>query len=279
MSDPKKKLNRLKDELASVRSAVIAFSGGVDSSFLLKVAHDTFINCGGKALAVTANSPTYPEKELKEALELAKLIGVEHMVIESKELGINEFTQNPPNRCYYCKTELYGKLGALAQERGFAVVLDGANADDMSDYRPGMKAARELDVRSLLQEVGLTKDEIRLLSKEMGLPTWNKPAMACLSSRFPYWTTITPEKLNMVEVAEVALRNIGFDQVRVRHHGNVARIELAPDDIARAVKPDIAEKIHSELLNAGFAYVALDIIGYRTGSMNEALIGEKVGTK
>jgi len=253
-------------------SAIIAFSGGVDSTFLLHVAAETFKGSEGRALAVTARSSTYPAREMQEAVELAGMIGAPHRVIDSEELDIRGYSENPPNRCYYCKGELFGKLADIAGAEGYAAVLDGANADDVSDYRPGAKAARELNVRSLLQEVGLTKDEIRWLSKKAGLPTWNKPAFACLASRFPYGETITIDKLEMVNAAEQILRDTGFAQCRVRYHGDVARVELDTRDIPRVVEPETAELITRELKRIGFAYVCVDLTGYRTGAMNETLL-------
>jgi uncharacterized protein len=263
------KLARLKAELTLLKSVLVAFSGGVDSSFLLKVAHDTL--GPGKVLAVTARSSTYPLRELDNAIAVAKLIGARHMVIDSEELEIEGFSKNPVNRCYHCKNELFGKLSQVAAKGGFLTVLDGSNADDVADHRPGSVAAVERGVRSLLKECGVTKNEIRALSLEMGLPTWNKPAFACLASRFPYGDEITREKLGMVELAEYFLRDMDFTQLRVRNHSGVARIELAPDEMARAMEPDMARKIHDKLKEIGFTYVALDLIGYRTGSMNETL--------
>ena len=263
------KLARVKAELKSLKSVLVAFSGGVDSSFLLKVAHDTL--GADKVLAVTARSSTYPQRELDNAIAVAGLIGARHMVIDSEELEIEGFAKNPSNRCYYCKTELFGKLTQVAAKGGFLTVLDGANADDVSDHRPGSVAAVERGVRSLLKECGVTKSEIRALSLEMGLTTWDKPAFACLASRFPYGDEITREKLGMVEQAEYFLRDMDFTQLRVRNHDGVARIELAPDEMARAIDPDTARKIHDRLKEIGFKYVALDLLGYRTGSMNETL--------
>jgi uncharacterized protein len=263
------KLARVKAELDSLKSVLVAFSGGVDSSFLLKVAHDTLGS--SKVLAVTARSSTYPQRELDNAVTVAGLIGARHMVIDSEELEIEGFSKNPTNRCYYCKGELFGKLTKIADKEGLSTVLDGANADDALDHRPGSIAAIERGVRSLLKECGVTKNEIRALSLEMGLPTWDKPAFACLASRFPYGDEITREKLGMVELAEYFLRDMGFTQLRVRNHSGVARIELAPDEMARAVGTDTARKIHDRFREIGFKYVALDILGYRTGSMNETL--------
>ncbi len=265
----REKLARVKEELKSLGSVVVAFSGGVDSAFLLKVAHDTL--GGDKVLAATARSSTYPQRELDGAVTVAGFIGARHMVIDSEELEIEGFARNPVNRCYYCKGELFDKLTRIAAKEGLSAVLDGANADDASDHRPGAIAAGERGVRSLLKECGVTKKEIRALSLEMGLPTWNKPAFACLASRFPYGDEITREQLGMVEQAEYFLRDMGFTQVRVRNHGGVARIELAPDEMARAVDPNTARRIHDRLKEIGFKYVALDLLGYRTGSMNEPL--------
>ena len=265
------KLASLQEKLRQSGSVLIAFSGGVDSSFLLKVAHDTLTPAKGRVLAVTATSSTYPARELEEARQIARLIGAEHRVIQSEELDIAGFAQNPPNRCYYCKGELFGILVGIARKEGIGAVLDGANADDSLDYRPGAQAAREAGVISPLKEAGLTKAEIRELSKDMGLPTWNKPAFACLASRFPYGETITQTKLSKVERAEEVLRTLGFNQIRVRFHGDVARIELNPDEIARAVEPEISSKIYRQFKEIGFAYVTVDIMGYRTGSMNEPI--------
>ncbi|MDH5639570.1 MAG: ATP-dependent sacrificial sulfur transferase LarE, partial [Nitrospinota bacterium] len=246
------------------------FSGGVDSSFLLKVAHDT-LKDSGRALAVTARSSTYPQRELEEAVRIAELIGAPHRIIDSEELEIEGYADNPPDRCYFCKGELFGKLTDIAQAEGYAAVLDGANADDLQDYRPGSRAAREKNARSLLQEVGMTKAEIRELSREMGLPTWDKPSFACLASRFPFGEKITRPKLSRIDKAEDFLREIGFAQVRVRSHGDIARIELAPEDIVTASSRQTAEAIHKELFGLGFKFVTLDLAGYRTGSMNATL--------
>lgn len=271
MSDAHIKLTQLQDRLRGLGSVLIAFSGGVDSSFLLKAAFDTLAPMGGRVLAVTATSSTYPVRELEEARSIARLTGAEHRVIESEELDIAGFADNPPNRCYYCKGELFGKLAAIARHEGIAAVLDGANADDALDYRPGAQAAREAGVVSPLKEAGLTKAEIRELSKEMGLPTWNKPAFACLASRFPYGETITQSKLSKVELAEEALRALGFNQIRVRFHGDVARIELNSGEIARAIEPEISSQIYRRFKEIGFTYVTVDIMGYRIGSMNETI--------
>ena len=270
---PREKLNALRGKIAEAGSVLVAFSGGVDSSFLLKVARDT-LDGEGSVLAVTARSSTYPQRELEEAARIARMIGAPHRIIDSEELEIEGFADNPPDRCYFCKGELFGKLSVIAGEEGYAAVLDGANADDLQDYRPGSKAAREKNARSLLQEVGMTKAEIRELSREMGLPTWNKPSFACLASRFPFGEKITAPKLSRIDKAENFLRRIGFEQVRVRSHGDIARIELKSDDIPVAAAAAVAGRIHRELFALGFKFVTLDLAGYRTGSMNATLPGK-----
>lgn len=262
------KYENLKKYIKELGSAVIAFSGGVDSTFLAKVCKDVL---NDSCLAVTATSSTYPEREFKEALELAKEIGIRHKVIRSEELEIEGFSKNPIDRCYYCKSELFSKLKKVADDEGIEYVLDGTNADDTGDFRPGRRAAKELGVKSPLLECGFTKDDIREMSKNLGLPTWNKPAYACLSSRFPYGQEITSEKLSMVEKSEEYLLNLGFVGFRVRHHGDVARIELNPDQINMMMDENIRKKVVSKLKEIGFKYVSLDLEGYRTGSMNEAV--------
>ncbi len=266
MTNPEKKLELLKEILAGYGGALVAYSGGVDSTFLAKVANDVL---GDKMLAVTASSETYPEREVVAALELAKKMGLRHLSIHTEELEDEEFATNPPERCYICKKELFGKLVAMAVEHGLPFVLDGANFDDLSDYRPGTRAGRELGIRSPLQEAGFTKEDIRYFSKKMGLPTWNKPSFACLSSRFPYGERITREKLVMVGQAEDYLRSLGVGQLRVRHHDNLARIEVAADDFAKVMAA--SDAIVKKLKASGYKYVTLDLQGYRTGSMNEVL--------
>ncbi|HEX3014785.1 MAG TPA: ATP-dependent sacrificial sulfur transferase LarE [Desulfobacteria bacterium] len=261
------KLENLKSYLKKQGSGIIAFSGGVDSTFLLKVAYEVL---GDTCLAVTACSETYPLSEREAALQVVTEIGAPHLLIETTELANENFASNPTDRCYYCKSELFGKLVNLAQERGLAHVFDGANTDDLRDYRPGMRAGRDLGIQSPLQAVGLTKQEIRQLSKKMGLSTWDKPSFACLSSRFPYGQRITAEKLRQVEQAEGFLHSLGFKQLRVRCHDNIARLELPPADFAAVAGP-LNELIVTRLKELGFVYITLDLQGFRSGSMNEVL--------
>ena len=260
------KLESLKEILRSLESVVIAYSGGVDSTLLSKVAFDVL---GDNALAITARSETYPRSELEDAIKLAKKIGIRHETIASEELDIPEFSDNPVNRCYYCKKELLTKLKGIAKERGFKHVVEGANFDDLDDYRPGMEAVAELDVRSPLKEAKLTKADIRELSKRLGLPTWDKPSFACLSSRFPYGTKITREKLKAVGEAEMFLKTFGVRQLRVRHHDRIARIEVTEEDMGLLLQN--RDQITKKLKELGFTYVTMDLQGYRTGSMNEVL--------
>ncbi|WP_330386499.1 ATP-dependent sacrificial sulfur transferase LarE [Natronincola ferrireducens] len=262
------KFQNLKEYIKDLGSLAIAYSGGVDSTFLIKVAYDVL---GEKAVAVTARSSTYPEREFREAVDYIKTIGAKHIVIESEELDIEGFSTNPVNRCYYCKKELFQKVQEVAKKLNIEFVADGSNQDDLKDYRPGMEAAKELKVVSPLKHVELTKEDIRNLSKDLDLPTWDKPAFACLSSRFPYGHEITIEKLSMVDRAENFLMDLGFRQLRVRHHGELARIEIGEKEFQKFLQPSLVKKIAKELKAIGFTYVCFDMEGYRTGSMNETL--------
>ena len=266
------KYQLLKDNIKKRGSAAIAYSGGVDSNFLVKVTHDVL---GENMIAITATSSTYPERELKEAIAYAKDMGVKHLIISSEELDIEGFASNPTNRCYYCKKELFSKIKEIAKENGVNYVFDGSNVDDEGDYRPGMQAAKELEVISPIKEAGLTKEDVRTLSKELGLPTWDKPAFACLSSRFPYGNKITAPKLKMVEEAEQFLLDMGIRQLRVRHHGEIARIEVSPNERMKFFDLETMDKIGEKFKEIGFTYVTLDMLGYRTGSMNEVLTEEE----
>lgn len=260
------KYQKLKQRLAGLGSVAVAFSGGVDSTFLLKTAHDVL---GAGAVAVTARSLNFPARELREACAFAEKHGIEHVLFDSGELDAEGFSKNPVDRCYLCKTRLFKKINEIARQKGLAHVAEGSNADDEGDYRPGLKAVGELGVISPLKDAGLTKAQIRRLSKELRLPTWNKPAFACLSSRFPYGDEITPEKLRMVDEAEQFLYDLGLTQIRVRCHGNLARIET--DEAGACLIMDRRLTVHERLRGIGFAYVSLDLKGYRTGSMNETL--------
>ena len=266
--DPlERRLRELEGIVAPHGSALVAFSGGVDSSLALAVASRALP--AGNVLAVTSNNETYLPSELDLARDFAASLGVEHLVVNTRELDDPNYASNPTNRCYFCKSTLYSDLAKLAGEKGYACVVDGANKDDEGDYRPGRKAAREAGVISVLSEAGMTKAEVRELAKYLDLPTWDKPALACLSSRFPYGQEITPEKLAQVARAEEFLRREEFKQVRLRHPGEIARLEVGPDELERAFA--MREKISTELLDAGFLYVTLDLAGYRSGSLNATL--------
>lgn len=264
------KYNILQEYLRSLGSVAVAFSGGVDSTFLLKVAHDVL---GDKAIAVTATSCTFPERELNEAKAFCQSNGITHVVCRSEELDIDGFRENPKNRCYLCKHELFEKVWEIAHERGLNAVAEGSNLDDNGDYRPGLIAVAELEVTSPLRHAELNKDEIRQLSRELGLSTWDKQSFACLSSRFVYGETISEEKLSMVDRAEQLLLDLGFHQLRVRIHGTIARIEILPDQFDKLMAQ--RESIYGQLKDFGFTYVTLDLGGYRTGSMNETLPKEE----
>ncbi len=262
------KYDRLKDYLASFGSVTVAFSSGVDSTFLLYAAKEAL---GDHAIAVTASSCSFPERELKEAKEYCQKMGIRHFVIKSEELEIEGFSHNPKNRCYLCKHELFEKIGALAKEQGINEIAEGSNLDDNGDYRPGLQAVAELGVKSPLRYIGFTKQEIRELSQYLNIPTWNKQSFACLSSRFPYGDLINEKKLKMVDRAEQLLLDMGFHQLRVRIHGDVARIELLPEEFPKFMEEKTRLSVYKKFKEYGFSYVTLDVLGYRMGSMNETL--------
>jgi uncharacterized protein len=269
------KQEKLREILESLDRVAVAFSGGVDSTFLLCTAKNVL---GNRVLAVTARSLSFPERELEEARAFCRQNGIEQAIVDSEELDIDGFSQNPVNRCYLCKTELFTKIREIADKKGIRYVLEGSNADDSDDFRPGMKAVAEQGVLSPLKQAGLNKEEIRRLSKELGLSTWDKQSFACLSSRFPYGESITPERLRMVDKAEQYLLDLGFRQVRVRFHGNLARIETDEAGFEKMLDESIRGNIYDRFREIGFIYVALDIRGYRTGSMNETLSKEEKET-
>jgi len=267
------KYNELKELLRSLKSVTVAFSGGVDSTFLLHVAKEAL---GENVIAVTARSLSFPERELREAQAFAAKHEIKHIIVDSEELDIDGFSQNPKNRCYLCKTELFTKISEIAQKMNFHAVLEASNSDDNGDYRPGLIAVKELGIHSPLRQIGFTKAEIRMLSKEQDLPTSNKPSFACLSSRFPYGESITPERLRMIDKAEQYLLDLGIWQVRVRFHDNLARIETDEDGFSVLLNPQVRLQVYDEFHKIGFTYVSLDLKGYRTGSMNETLSSSEI---
>ena len=262
------KWDRLKTLLRDMKSAVLAYSGGVDSSLLLRATAEVM---GPRLIAVTAVSETYPPGELEAAKEFARTLGVTHRILRTQELASEEFARNSPERCYFCKKELYGKLKKIAETEGISCILDGSNTDDLDDYRPGRKAAEEFSVRSPLVETGLSKSDVRELARFLNLPAWDKPSLACLSSRIPYGTRITPDIIETVKTAEDHLRVLGLRQVRVRHHGDIARIEIERDSFGQLLSNEAVEKVTAALKGLGYTYVCLDLEGYRTGSMNAVL--------
>lgn len=262
------KTKKLKESLLALDSVVVAFSGGADSTLLLKMCCDVL---GERVLAVTADSPIHPDYEVGDAVKTAESLGVKHTVIHTQEMQNPRFTANAPDRCYHCKKGLFQALKAMASENGVARVVEGANADDLEDYRPGARAGDEVGVRRPLQEAGLTKAEIRSISKDLGLPTWNKPSLACLVSRIPYGSPITPEALASIDAAETFIRSLGIAQVRVRHHGQTARIEVDPGDVEKLVRETNRLRVVNQLRGLGYVYITLDLAGYRTGSLNEGV--------
>ena len=273
MQELLEKYGKLVEYIKSLESVAVAFSSGVDSTFLLHAAKEAL---GDQVIAITATSLSFPQRELKEATEYCREQGVRHFIVESEEMQIEGFSQNPKNRCYLCKHELFTKIREIAADQGMKEVLEGSNLDDNGDYRPGLVAIAELDIKSPLRHIGFTKEEIRKLSAHFGLPTWKKQSFACLASRFPYGDEITEKKLRMVDRAEQLLLDLGFRQLRVRIHDKVARIELEPSEFGRFMEEDIRTRVYEEFKKIGFDYVALDLRGYRTGSMNETLSAEEL---
>jgi pyridinium-3,5-biscarboxylic acid mononucleotide sulfurtransferase len=270
MIAPQEKLARLEALFAAMNSALVAFSGGVDSTLVLKAAFDTL---GSRVLALTTTSPTMPDEDRVSAVEMCRRIGARHLVVESNELEIPGYAANPLNRCYLCKSNLFSVCNAKASELGFNQIVDGLNLDDLHDYRPGIQAAGHWSVRHPLVEAELSKADVREVSKLLGLPTWDRPASPCLSSRFPYGTEITLEGLQKIALGERLLRSLGFRVVRVRYHGEVARIEVGGEELARLVSPETRELIQGEFKKLGFRFVTADLGGFRSGSLNEGLVG------
>ncbi|MEI7615893.1 MAG: ATP-dependent sacrificial sulfur transferase LarE [Actinomycetota bacterium] len=272
-TDTEEKYNKLKTELKSLGSALVAFSGGVDSTFLLKAAIDVL---GEKVIAVTAKSLSFPERELREAVEIAKILKVKHIIIESSELKNPAYKKNDLNRCYYCKSALFEELKKIALKEELNFILDGQNYDDIGDYRPGAKAAVEAGVRSPLKESSMTKNDIRVLSKALGLPNWDRPSFACLASRIPYGTEIDNDTIAKIDILENFLLSLGFTQVRVRHHEKIARIEVTEEEMSKFDNADTRMQIVSEFKKQGYLYIALDLEGYKTGSMNKVLDSKQI---
>ena len=262
------KYGQLLDRIASTGKAAVAFSGGVDSVFLLYAAHQALRD---QVLALTVSLHAVPKKELKEAVSFCEKYGISHLIETVDEFAIEGFSENPPNRCYLCKKALFSRMLEVAQEEGYDILMEGSNVDDQGDYRPGLLALKELKIQSPLKDAGFTKADIREMSKRLGLPTWDKPSMACLASRFVYGETITPEKMQMVEEAEDYLTGLGFIQRRVRMHGNLARIELLPEELPRLMEENRYQQVQKKLTELGFLYVTLDLNGFQSGSMNKGL--------
>lgn len=267
------KLARLRARLAELGSVLVCYSGGVDSAFVLAVAHEVL---GPRAIGMTAVSPSLPPREREEAMEIAQSIGADHRLVESREMDDPSYVANNPDRCFHCKSELYRIATEKRVEWGLGAILNGVNKDDLGDYRPGIEAAKNADVKSPLVELGFTKDDVRAGAEAMGLPVWNKPAAACLSSRIPYGTSVTRERLDQIGGFEASLKSLGFRQVRVRYHGELARIELSLEEITRATDATSRDAIVAAGKKHGFRYVTLDLGGYRMGSHNEVLVGKSL---
>ena len=268
MDELHNKKSELISYLKQLERVAVAFSAGVDSTFLLSIAHETL---GNNVIAVTGRSVSFPEREQTEASEFCRALGIEQVIVKVDQMSIPGFRNNPADRCYLCKKELFSAFLNAAKEKGYAYVAEGSNYDDLRDYRPGLRAIKELNIKSPLKEVGLTKKEIRLLSQEMGLPTWNKPSFACLATRIPYGDVITSEKLRMIEKAEQQLSDLGFHQVRVRMHGKIARIEIEKKEFERIIDSEVSDAVNQYLQALGFEYITLDLGGYQMGSMNKSL--------